>query len=521
MRPGSAGWRWLPRLTQALVLIVLVAAPLLGGWQRLDEEELAAWNTDGRELPAAIYDQLPRGRAPRRAYEALVAVGGGSSIQVVGVAALDPLAGGLALFGGRTGAWFWLAVALPIVLGLLFGRVFCGWLCPFGTLSRWLDAVLRRLRWRRFIAVPARRPLRYGLLIGALAVGVLGGQLALYLLLPHVLAQQAVYAAWLLGGGSAALGLLGGLLVAGVVFGPTTWCAALCPTGAALGVLGRARVAAVRIDKVNRCGSRCGLCDVGCWLHLNPASGDPGPDCDLCARCFSACPKVNLSIGLRSRRPRLAGVLLVAALPLLAPADGRADASERAARRLRPQLVLSGERVISPNHTVVAVGAVDLTGVRNDADAVRTEQGVELSVFVARGALPEPPANGILPSRDWYAGALAVEVRTAEGLLRQRLSFTHPRRPWSARRPTIFRERLPLRLDAGDRVVVMPVKGWFDEEVAFAVPRAGGIGWLETVTWLVAGALLYGGLCALALGVGAVRWTTFPFGEAKVESGNT
>lgn len=518
-------WRWARRLTQASMLLILLLAPVLGGWQRLDEESLAAWNTAGRELPGPLYEALPRGDAPGQAYGALQLVGGGAAVSAVNLPAMDPLASAIAVMAGRRGPWFWFAIAIPVILGLLLGRVFCGWLCPFGTLSRVLASVRRRIPWVRTLVLPARRPLRYGMLVAALIAGVAGVHTALYLLLPHVLVQQAVYAAWLHGGGSGVLGLLGGLLLAGLLFGPTAWCAFACPTGAALGLLGRARQVRVGLVEPKQCGKNCNLCDIVCWQQLKPSTGVPGPDCDLCARCFTACPSSNLHVSrdaprlsvrlsdmsqgkpADSRVTRIASLILLAvSLSLLWSAPASARTKDRDdARRPRPRLALSAEREVygvGGDTVTVAVAAVDMTGIRMDADDTRTEQGTDVSVFIARGNIAPADARGMLKSRTWYGGKLHVHVVDADGEVLHRLAFTGPKRPWSAARPTVFRRRVSTSLSPGARVVVQPVEGWMTAPVPFSVPNPGGLSLFEVLQWWLVGLLTYGGLLAIALGLG-------------------
>jgi ferredoxin-type protein NapH len=298
--PGSK-WKWLRRGCQAAALLAICVGPLLGGWQRLDRAEMALWQDAGWGLIPQIDKRLPLGGAPRRAYQALQLAGGGVAVDYFGLALMDPVAGAVSALASGWSWRFALAWSIPVIFALLFGRVFCGWFCPFG----WLSRLVARLRERVFpflpnYALPKRRPLRWLLLLLAAVGGALALEILFYLALPHLLLQQAAYAVWLLAGGGAALGAVLGLLLAGLLFGPTSYCAALCPTGLSLSLLGRRRLVKVGIEQASRCGSKCALCDAGCWLQLKPASGDPGPDCDSCGRCFEGCPSSNL-------RMRIAG----------------------------------------------------------------------------------------------------------------------------------------------------------------------------------------------------------------------
>jgi ferredoxin-type protein NapH len=185
---------------------------------------------------------------------------------------------------------------IPVLFGIIGGRIFCGWFCPFGTLSRLLQKLRNRFPFARSgLNVPRRRTTRWVVLISLLTAGVGFSNSFLYLSLPHLVMQQTVYDAWLLGGGGSIVGVFLGLVAAGLILGPGLYCSTVCPTGAAFNLLGRKRLARVQAVEKTRCGPKCTLCYDNCWLALDP-SDFAGPDCDLCCRCFEHCPVANLEI---------------------------------------------------------------------------------------------------------------------------------------------------------------------------------------------------------------------------------
>jgi len=499
-REPTATWRWARRFAQLLAFVAIVVAPFLGGWQRLDRNYLSAWDGHGWDLPASLLDRLPLGDAPRRAYEANEVLGGGLAARYAGVPAVDPVAGLVAFVASGMPLRLVVAWGIPVVLGLLAGRAFCGWFCPFGTLSRALEALLERLplRPRRF-RIPERRWLRWVLLGAAVGLGVASSQSVLYFVLPHLLVQQSGYAVWLMSGGGAALGWLLGLVAAGIAFGPTTYCATLCPTGAALGLPSRlgARLVRVAIAEPKQCGTHCELCSRACWLSLDPASGDPGPDCDACARCFEVCPRANLRVGISRSTRTLAAA--AAALLLSTAADARADSPRGVDRARKPAMVLDAETRTADVRLVGSV--IDLTGVKNDPDDPHELSGIRLSIVVMRGPAGGADALGKLSLRDVYAGPLDVELSAADDSTLASLHFSEPTSPSSTVRRSVFETTLPdVRLEPGARVRIAPIAGWTAEPTTWVVPSpTPGTGLGRFALASAASFLLFGGLLGLGL----------------------
>ncbi len=79
---------------------------------------------------------------------------------------------------------------------------------------------------------------------------------------------------------------------------PRAFCRYACPTGALLGLLGRA--APWRIAKATASCSDCGRCEAACQTAATPSSMLRQPACTLCLACTSTCPEGLL--GLSTRR---------------------------------------------------------------------------------------------------------------------------------------------------------------------------------------------------------------------------
>ena len=147
--------------------------------------------------------------------------------------------------GPRERAAWWIAVGGVLVLTLLFGRVFCRLLCPFGALTELLWRPLR-LRFRLPTRVDrALRHLPTLMLWGAGVYCVVTGLLPARRFEPFGVTFNSVRS-WvvlraLLSGDSLMLGLALVALGGSVLF-RRFWCLYLCPAGAALRFLSRLRI---------------------------------------------------------------------------------------------------------------------------------------------------------------------------------------------------------------------------------------------------------------------------------------
>jgi polyferredoxin len=223
-------------------------------------------------------------------------------------------------------------------LTLVFGRVFCGWICPFGTLHHFFGWIFPSRYGRGNKRVEAnktypRQRVKYYLLYAFLAAGVTGSAIG-GLFDPICIAVRAIglavipAAQWVATGVNALFGLtgvraiqvaadagqdylagtvwqnkqfyyhqtwlIGALLVAVLFmnrFVPRFWCRVLCPLGAFLGVF--ARFAIFGMEKDHAKCTDCNLCLVHCQGADSPQGGVKWrqDECHMCMNCEAACPE--------------------------------------------------------------------------------------------------------------------------------------------------------------------------------------------------------------------------------------
>jgi len=254
---------------------------------------------------------------------------------------LDPLLTIAHLFSNRIFLVGSALSLLTLLLTLVFGRAWCGWLCPLGTV---LDLISLD-RWRVPDANPPReswRSVKYYLLLTILFAALLGNltllifdpltilyrtlsasiwpaldqivtalERALYQVpflsntvvsfdtwvRPVILPTEPVYNRNALVFAVVFLGIITLNLAA-----PRFWCRYLCPLGGLLGLF--SKVALVRREVIEGCKG-CQLCTQVCPTGtINPDldySSDSS-ECTMCLDCLEACPRGGVAFKARMGR---------------------------------------------------------------------------------------------------------------------------------------------------------------------------------------------------------------------------
>jgi len=223
---------------------------------------------------------------------------------------LDPLSAITTVLANHTLYAGLILAVLTLVVTILLGRVFCGWVCPFGTLHHFMDwlsrpkkraEIVERNRYRSFYRV------KYYLLIAFLILAAFGitqiGLLDPISLLTRSMATSVYPAIGVLTGGyvfptrAFQVGwLLGGILLLLLFLNtvsPRFFCRTLCPLGALLGATSR-----LSLFHVYRSEDKCGGCEQ-CLINC-PGAADPHlklrkSECFVCMECRENCPTKAIS----------------------------------------------------------------------------------------------------------------------------------------------------------------------------------------------------------------------------------
>jgi len=265
-----------------------------------------------------------------------------------------------------------------LLLTLFLGRIFCGFICPLGTIHHVVSRFKPTLKGERMVRANQKTPsqkVKYFLLITLLLAAIIGLNL-FGLLDPISLLFRSLALAIFPGLGvglkelfdamaSSDIKILNQLsytaeVLVSPIFGygyqayrtawfigliflvilflnrirPRFWCRTLCPLGALLGLC--SRVSMLRLEKDDEKCTDCKLCTKSCQGAASPIPGQDweNAECVACFNCFNACPEDALSFKLRwsrqmnkrpdmGRRAVLGGLAAGISLPLLGRLDGQ------------------------------------------------------------------------------------------------------------------------------------------------------------------------------------------------------
>lgn len=193
-----------------------------------------------------------------------------------------------------------------VVLGILFGRYFCGWLCALGAFQGLAGRIGKAIFKKRF-TVPKiiDRPLRY---------------------LKYVILVLILYFTWRIGElvirpydpfaafghltagfeelwGEFAVGfliLVGSFILS--IFYDRVFCKYLCPMGAFLGIL--SKIPLYRIKREDTTCTHCNICNKTCFMGIDVARPEAvkSAECINCLECVTACPTKKETL-----KPAIAG----------------------------------------------------------------------------------------------------------------------------------------------------------------------------------------------------------------------
>ena len=178
---------------------------------------------------------------------------------------------------------------IALILAVVAGRVFCGWMCPFGFL---FDLVYRlRVKLFKLKKLPRVDEKIHNKLIYFKYVVLI---LVVLAYLSGIKIVDSYTLAYI---------LLALFLILGFIY-PMFFCRYICPVGALLSILARFSIFKLRVDK-DKC-VKCRLCEFRCPMQIKIVDVDKinQMECIRCFECMNACKKEALSFSTIFNRKR-------------------------------------------------------------------------------------------------------------------------------------------------------------------------------------------------------------------------
>jgi len=185
---------------------------------------------------------------------------------------------------------------LPVLFALMFGRLFCGWICPFNTFAdffTWINRKLGRKKSHKLKTITNPKPhfFRITLLISLLIVMILGIPFITFISAPGIISSQIADAIFL-GYVGWELAFIVLILFAEFILFRRIWCKYLCPIGALISLFRYKHTMQIKFDSEKcNCGSIESACQKTCQFNLNPKKTGVFPYCHNCGDCVAVCQR--------------------------------------------------------------------------------------------------------------------------------------------------------------------------------------------------------------------------------------
>ncbi|MCH7808352.1 MAG: 4Fe-4S binding protein [Planctomycetes bacterium] len=290
------------RCIQVAVLLLCIMIPVLSLYAHyraahVIEDEVLMAGMPGEVVTRFIHPYVDRLDDP----QALLDANKGTlwSMRLAGVDLADPLAAAEMTAASKHVHWpLVVSIAIPVVVTLLLGRVFCSWICPGYLLFELTGKIRKLLRIAEIQPGEVRfsHANKYIFLVAGLGLTAVTSAPLFALLYPPAVISRAIHA-WVFGTAlTGMLVLLGVIVVFEVLVSPRWWCQTMCPGGALYALIGWARPLRVKL-KAEAC-TGCRACIPVCEAGINPITESTSIECDNCGVCIRHCGDGALSFGL-------------------------------------------------------------------------------------------------------------------------------------------------------------------------------------------------------------------------------
>ncbi len=225
-----------------------------------------------------------------------------------GAVASCPIGSLQAVIGSRNFKFSFYVVGFMVLVGAVFGRFVCGWLCPFGLVQDLLHKIPFPKKLKTFKGDKLLRKLKYVILavfviilpMCVADITGLGDPWFCKYICPAGTLEGGIPLVTLNEGLRNALGFLWvwkffiltvTVILSVIIYRP--FCKYLCPLGGIYSLFNGISVFRLRFDE-SKCVS-CGKCSKVCKMNVDPTKNPDHTECIRCGLCVESCPTDALS----------------------------------------------------------------------------------------------------------------------------------------------------------------------------------------------------------------------------------
>ena len=224
-----------------------------------------------------------------------------------------PIGAFQAVVGSSKFAFSYYVTGLLILLGTVFGRFICGFLCPFG----WFQDLLHKIPFKKFSTKKLKflTYLKYVMLFGAVAILPvlitnelgMGEPFFCKYVCPQGILEGGIPLSIAREGIRSSLGtlftmksiILASIILLGIMF-YRPFCKWICPLGAFYSFFNKFSIYRYKFDE-DKCIS-CGKCKRTCKMDVDITKSTTHRECIKCGECIKACPTDALSTLIVSKQ---------------------------------------------------------------------------------------------------------------------------------------------------------------------------------------------------------------------------
>ena len=182
-----------------------------------------------------------------------------------------------------------LSVIIPVILTIILGKVYCGWICPMHLLLEINAWFRKKLEWTGYNTrdIKFNRNTKYWVLGVGIIIAFFAGRPLLALIYPPAIISREIFYKIYNGIWGHGVLILVMITFFELILSRRWWCRYICPGGAVYSLL--SRFSFLRIKRLNALCDNCGDCVPVCPYDLEPMTKELGMDCDRCGICIGVC----------------------------------------------------------------------------------------------------------------------------------------------------------------------------------------------------------------------------------------